>query len=197
MQHVLYEQKGSLNPLPHIRVWGGDPCSQKLHNALGARCNVGRTLSQVFSRERGFLQGYSGSVQVALAFMSKWTASVKARSPEPNILRTGSFIDDCHCLAKSASCRQVVKASVDAWKSSLEFDSLRGLRTNFCKSLLFANIPRVKQAMGPIPGLWVHRRESTLTRHRLPMIHRLPENTVVYIYIYRLYLRTRGPRSRT
>ena len=117
--------------------------------------------------------------------MSTWTASVKARSPEPNILRTGSFIDDCHCLAKSASWRQVVKASVDTWKSSLEFDSFSGLRANFRKSLLFANNLPGEKGHGSHTRPLGSPPPTTLTRHRLPMIHRPPENTVVYIaYIF-------------
>ena len=95
--------------------------------ALGCRYKIGHAFSEVFQRDRGFFQGDSYSVQVALALMSRWTAYVETRSCEASVLRTGSFIDDSYTFAQGFRCSQIARAVVGSWVHSLEYDRLSDL----------------------------------------------------------------------
>ena len=66
--------------------------------------------------------------------MSFWTRYLKADPLLDMAILTGSFLDDSHFHSSHAEPAPVVLSLIKAWKRSLEFDELAGLKTNSKKS---------------------------------------------------------------
>ena len=71
--------------------------------------------------------------------MSFRTRYLKADPMQDMAIHTGSFLDDSHLYSSHTEPAPVVLSLIQAWKRSLEFDDLSGLKTNNKKSFFFAN----------------------------------------------------------
>ena len=130
--------------------------TQRLYQNLKCSYKLRRAASPFFSKGNGFPQGDSWSLQVALAFMNLWTKYMQSDPLQDMPISTGSFLDDSHFYNCNPDAELVVVSLVTAWKRSLQFDHLAGLKTNSNKSFFFANSSilrdSISQALQVLPS---------------------------------------------
>ena len=129
--------------------------TQRLYCNLKHVYKLRRATSIFYTKGNGFPQGDSWSLQVALGIMSFWTRYLKADPMQDMAIHSGSFLDDSHFHCSHTELAPVVSSLIQAWKRSLEFDDLAGLKTNNKKSFFFANNSvlrkNISEAMQELP----------------------------------------------
>ena len=137
--HCLLQYLGC--PIPIICA------ARKFYSQLSCRYKVNTAFSLPCSRQNGFAQGDSYSLQVALAIMAAWSCYMQSHAPSDVDLTLGSFLDDSHFYVKSCLVDRTCQGLWDLWLISASFDNLAGTVTNFDKSFFFANSGKLQSAV--------------------------------------------------
>ncbi len=80
----------------------------RFYQQLQCRFKVGKSVSNLWKRSRGYVQGASYSIEAALALMSVWTRAVEGETRA----ETGGFLNDCNILSHGEGHEQVTRAAM-------------------------------------------------------------------------------------
>ena len=103
-----------------------------LYKAVGA-------LSEPGTRDNGFLQGCSFSLEASQALLAVWTRLMESFQSCQVTVTTGGFLDDNNFRSVSSSAIEVATLLRTAWESSERFNDLSGIQTNYVKTCSFAS----------------------------------------------------------